>query len=205
MVDYSDLSNIKTAKQKKADAQNVVIGEDIKKIDAVLEAPSETDAKSLHILLDGKYNAYIPNWGHSTYGYCDEFGYDYEMMGMDTLIHNLLVMKAMLEGYLSGLPVISHMAQDNSVNVQVSNNNQISITISYDEARKKIEDMPGLTDADTEEIKTKIDDLESISKEDLSKKKKWEKVKPILLFAIDKGADVAITIMGLILQMKLGM
>jgi len=55
------------------------------------------------------------------------------------------------------------------------------------------------------EIKSKIDDLENIYKESISKKKKWEKVKPILSFAIDKGADVAIAIMSLLLQMKLGM
>ncbi|CBK74196.1 hypothetical protein CIY_13960 [Butyrivibrio fibrisolvens 16/4] len=65
--------------------------------------------------------------------------------------------------------------------------------------------MPGLNQADTEEIQSKIDELENISQEGISKKKKWEKVKPILLFALDKGADVAITIMGLILQMRLGM
>ncbi len=75
----------------------------------------------------------------------------------------------------------------------------------FEQARQKIEDMPGLNDEDTEEIKSKIDELENISKESISKKKKWEKVKPILSFAIDKSADVAISIMSLILQMKLGM
>lgn len=33
---------------------------------------------------------------------------------------------------------------------------------------------------------------------------KWKKVKPIISFVLDKGADVAITIMGLIFKMKLG-
>lgn len=65
--------------------------------------------------------------------------------------------------------------------------------------------MPGLTEDDTQIIINKIDELEQISKENTTKKKKWEKVKPILSFALDKGADVGIMIMGLILQMKLGM
>ncbi|KRK60856.1 hypothetical protein FC31_GL000047 [Limosilactobacillus antri DSM 16041] len=64
--------------------------------------------------------------------------------------------------------------------------------------------MPGLNEAETEELKAKIDELEQINNEKISKKKKWEKVKPIISFVLDKGADVAITIMGLILQMKLG-
>ena len=64
--------------------------------------------------------------------------------------------------------------------------------------------MPGLNEAETEEMKAKIDEQEQINNEKISKKKKWEKAKPIISFVLDKGADVAITIMGLILQMKLG-
>ena len=93
----------------------------------------------------------------------------------------------------------------NKVNVNVPITNEFNINITFEQARQKIEDMPGLNDEDTEEIKSKIDELENISKESISKKKKWEKVKPILSFAIDKSADVAISIMSLILQMKLGM
>ena len=36
-------------------------------------------------------------------------------------------------------------------------------------------------------------------------KTKWEKVNPIITFALDKGADVAIAILSLVMQMKLGM
>lgn len=46
--------------------------------------------------------------------------------------------------------------------------------------------------------------LEEIAEESSSRKTKWEKVKPILEFALDKGVDVAITFMSLIVQMKLG-
>ena len=35
--------------------------------------------------------------------------------------------------------------------------------------------------------------------------RKWEKVKPILSFSLEKSIDVAIAIMSLILQMNLGM
>lgn len=72
------------------------------------------------------------------------------------------------------------------------------------EARKKIEDMPGLTFDETEDIKRKINELQEIANEKTTNKRKWEKIKPILVFALDKGVDVAITIMSLILQMKLG-
>lgn len=64
--------------------------------------------------------------------------------------------------------------------------------------------MNALSQEQTDEIIAKIDELEAISKEPLPKKTKWEKVEPILAFAMDKGADVAIAIMTLIVQMKHG-
>ena len=61
------------------------------------------------------------------------------------------------------------------------------------------------TGSKTDEILEKINELEEISKEKSSRKTKWEKVKPIIAFALDKGADVAIAILSLVMQMKLGM
>ena len=42
--------------------------------------------------------------------------------------------------------------------------------------------------------------MENISKEKSPKKKKWEKIKPILSFALDKGVDIAIMLWSLALQ-----
>ena len=57
---------------------------------------------------------------------------------------------------------------------------------------------------DEEKHLEKMNALEEIAEESSSRKTKWEKVKPILEFALDKGVDVAITFMSLIVQMKLG-
>lgn len=119
MVEY-DYDN--SAKQKKKDLQDEIILADIEKINSAIESDKEDDLRALHISLDGKYSSYIARWGMSTYGYNERFGFHYESIGKKSLIHNLSVFKARLEG-----------------------------------------------------------------------------------FALDKGADVAITIMGLIFQMKLGM
>ena len=80
----------------------------------------------------------------------------------------------------------------------------MNISLSFEETKQKIEDMTALNREQTDEILAKIDELEKISKENISRKSKWEKVKPIIAFALDKGADVAIAILSLILQMKLG-
>ena len=182
-ADYSDLANIKTAKQKKQEALENTINEDITAIDEAISSDDEAQMKHIHMMIDGKYSAVISNIGQSAYGYIEKYGFNYELIGKESLVHNLYLMKAKLQGYLCYFPTKA---------VEAVPQNNFSV-------------MPGLTDADTEEIKSKIDDLENIYKESISKKKKWEKVKPILSFAIDKGADVAIAIMSLLLQMKLGM
>ena len=83
-------------------------------------------------------------------------------------------------------------------------NNTLNISLSFEETKQKIEDMTALNREQTDEILAKIDELQKISKENISRKSKWEKVKPIISFAVDKGADVAIAILSLVLQMKLG-
>lgn len=182
------------------------INEDITAIDEAISSDDEAQMKYIHMMIDGKYSAVISNIGKSTYGYIEKYGFNYELIGKESLVHNLYLMKAKLQGYLCYFPTKAVEAvPQNNISVNVSNTNEINIMVSFEQAKQQIEDMPGLTDADTEEIKSKIDDLENIYKESISKKKKWEKVKPILSFAIDKGADVAIAIMSLILQMKLGM
>lgn len=203
---YNDFANIKTASQKKKEEQDRIIRIDIDNISTAVETDDENKLRELHVYLDGKYSSYIPNWGMSTYGYNNQFGYSYEFLDKSSLIHNLSVFKAKLSGYLCDFATIKQSSSPmNSVNVNVSNSNEIVVNISFDDARKRIDEMPGLDDTATEEIKGKINELENISNENVPKKKKWEKVKPILAFALDKGADVAITIMVLILQMKLGM
>lgn len=204
--DYSELANVKTAKQKKQEAFENTVNTDITTIDEALASDSEEQMKQVHMMIDGKYSSAISNIGQSTYGYNEKYGFNYELIGKESLAHNLYLMKSKLQGYLCSFPTKAVEAvPQNNISVNVSNTNEINVTVSFEQAKQKIDDMPGLTDTDTEEIKSKIDELEYISQETLPKKKKWEKVKPILAFALDKGADVAITIMGLILQMKLGM
>ena len=87
----------------------------------------------------------------------------------------------------------------------VTNTNKINISLSFKDVRQQIEDMPGLTEKETSELRDKINELERINSEKISRKKKWEKIKPIASFVLDKGVDVAVPILSLILQMKLGL
>ena len=173
--------------------RNKTIKHDMLEINNALAKSDDSELEDLHRKIDCKYQAEIIDWGKSMHGYSDKHGFMYEKLETADIRNNLMQMSAKLDGLLIG------------VNVNNTVNNVVDISILFEQARQKIEEMPGLNDEDTEEIKSKIDELENISKESISKKKKWEKVKPILSFAIDKSADVAISIMSLILQMKLGM
>ena len=172
---------------------------DIHKIDVAIQNADPAEMESLHRYLDGKYQYGIADWGKSMYGYVDGHGFKYEWLGADSIKDNLSTMKPKLEAFMHGWNAKSSSA----VNVTV--NNTVNISISFEEARQKIEDMTALSREQTDEILGKINELEKISKENTSRKTKWEKVKPIIAFTLDKGADVAIAILSLVMQMKLGM
>ena len=178
---------------------------DIRKIDTAIQNADPAEMETLHRYLDGKYQYGIADWGKSMYGYIDNLGFEYECLGADSIKDNLSTMKPKLEAFMHGRNAKSSFSgpvRNSDVNVTV--NNTVNISISFEETRRKIEDMTALSREQTDEILEKIDELEKISKENTSRKTKWEKVKHIIAFALDKGADVAIAILSLVMQMKLG-
>lgn len=198
-------TNLHSIKDKEDVAK--IIEPDIITIDHAINSGDENNMKKVHTQMDGRYTTNIPNFGKSMYGYSEDYGFDYEYMGIEALIHNLRIMKGRLEGYIYNFPITQASApyQDIHLNVPVTNTNKINISLSFNDVRQQIEDMPGLTEKETNELKDKINELEKINSEKISRKKKWEKIKPIASFVLDKGVDVAIPILSLILQMKLGL
>lgn len=89
---------IKTVNQKKKEAQLEEVKRDIEKIDLAIATCDEQEMKNVHIYTDGKYGSYVSQWGLSTYCYNKDYGYNYELLGKDSLKHNLNVMKAKLQG-----------------------------------------------------------------------------------------------------------
>lgn len=183
-----------------------VVQSDIAKIETALSSTDESELILLHKTLDGKYQTCISDWGKSMYGYFEKLGFNYEFLDNDSIKHNLTMMKSKLESFMQGWNEIANSQQPyirpSDVNVTV--NNTVNVSISFQKMRRKIEDMTALNQAQTDEILEKIDELEKIEKENISRKIKWEKVKPIITFALDKGADVAIAILSLVVQMKIG-
>lgn len=90
---------------------------------------------------------------------------------------------------------------DNSNRNEISNNNTNSISVeTYEEVRKKIENNTYLDDNAINELLIKLEEIKEIEISKESKVKKWKSAKKILSFVLDKGADIAIMYISLILQ-----
>lgn len=88
----------------------------------------------------------------------------------------------------------------------INNNNTnsivIDINITFEQARETIERMTALPDSEVEEILKKINELEEIVQSNDRKTKKWENAKGIIKWIADKGVDVGIALLPLLLQIK---
>jgi predicted nucleotidyltransferase len=87
---------------------------------------------------------------------------------------------------------------------QVTNNNEnrIDVDISFNSVREKVKGMSALPEAEINEILRKIDEIENIVHSSDRKAKKWENAKNIIKWIADKGVDVGITLLPLLLQIK---
>ncbi len=119
------------------------------------------------------------------------------------MIENLEMIQAKLLTYRFEANVIIGQAPkelDKKNGVTVTVNNNVNISIIFEEIREKIEDMTSLTDQETKEILDKINEIESVINSNDKKKTKWEKIKPVLIWLADKSFDVGVAILPLLLK-----
>ena len=72
--------------------------------------------------------------------------------------------------------------------------------MSFNMARETINSMTALTNEEIEEIQNRIDEIEEIVNSKETKSKKWSKAKEIIKWIADKGVDVGIALLPLILK-----
>lgn len=180
----------------KRDIQN-----DIEKIKEGTQNNIEIEnLKKLHMYIDGKYQSKIENWGLSQYGWIDNYGFSYEYLGEETIKHNLLNMQSKLEGYLQDYRLIPNTPLSTDIKVinNNTNSNNINVKIDFQSLIKQIDEMESLTKNETKEAISKIKEIETIYNSNESKKKKWEKIKGILIWLADKSVDLAIAYLPII-------
>ncbi len=163
-----------------------------KMIDEDIEKLNQSHSYELLEQIKAKYQAYIDA--------VRDVNFDYftSSLEKDTgkLQNALLAYKAF--GYqnnnqASGKPSI--IIKNENINT-----NSFQINISYSQVREDIRGNTYLTDEQITEIISKIDELEQIDKEGETKKEKWGRVKSILNWLGDKGVDIAVKIIPLVLK-----
>lgn len=182
-----------------------MVDADIEKCTEVLSSSFEEKKwKDLHVELTAKYSAHISDIGSDMYGYLpkDNF-FQVDLMDEDSLRHNIFVLKNKLIAFKNyGYKNRKSTHGDNGINIQntLSATQTQTINLSFEDVKRQVEDMTGLSDAETKETLDKIDEIKAIVELQEPKKSKWQKIKPILIWLADKSVDVGIALMPLILK-----
>lgn len=184
-----------------------MVENDIARIDQAVKNGLPTECWNLFREIDGRYQSCIMNWYNSMwqastdgtkmfYGRLQDKPYEVK--------ENLQYAKAKLETYRFQMNAVAipQLPQAN-ISFTNNNNNQVNIGITFEEARQQIDDMTALDNDQANELKNRINELEAISKEQSSRRAKWEKVKPIIAGVLKFGADAALIVLQAVLQMKL--
>lgn len=179
------------------------IQEDIDKIHKALESKELKELRNIHIYIDGKYQACIVDWGKSFYAYSLDYGFNYNHLTENSLIHNLSVMIPKLEAFKNGWNFVENNYRSSKIpEINVNTTTNVNISVTFEQARHNLQEMTSLTTAETEEAISKVNEIESIFSSGVSKKEKWEKAKPILKWLADKSCDIGISLLPLFLNFK---
>lgn len=172
-----------------------------------LDKAKELDAAQrlqLHREIDGRYQACVSHWTAGLWG-SNENGvlifYNHLINSDDSVLENLLMMKAKLETYKYQMNAVQLPKPEVSNSQVVNVTNSVNITVTFEQVRKEVEDMTSLTNEQTQEVLDKISEIEEVVKSKDSKKSKWEKVKPVLAWMADKSCDVGIALLPLLLKL----
>lgn len=165
---------------------------------------SESEKLQLYKEITAKYHSYVPKLSDGLYCYIQAYAL-YDDVYEEALFHNLKqIYNKMLSFKALGYPSLKEKVPQSTPMVQITNTNEnkIDISVSFSDVRKEIEDMSALPDTEIDEILSKINDLEKIVKSSDRKSKKWDKAKDIIKWIADKGVDVGIALLPLLLQIK---
>ena len=172
--------------------------------DSANEVTPEIAKQQLYKDVTAKYEAYVPKLNAGLYGYEEAIGIYDEVAGQELFYDLRQIYNKMLTFKALGYPALMETIPQSVPMVQITNTNEnkVDINISFSDVRKEIENMSALPDTEIEEILDKINELEKIVKSPDRKSKKWENAKGIVKWIADKGVDVGIALLPLLLQIK---
>lgn len=193
------------------DEMKKIIEGDIQKATEILRDNKEDECETFYQSLVSKYSPHIKGFGDNLFYISMYDDFSTTMDNIRILRDKLVLFKAgdftdfskSQKNTSSPIIAITNKNENNNTNSNTNNiANSINVTISFDEVRKNIENMSALTDSEVEEILKKIDELEKIVQSNDRKTKKWENAKSVIKWIADKGVDVGIALLPLLLQIK---
>lgn len=156
-----------------------MIKADIQEIDDCLKAGDSTAQWELFRRVDGRYQACIKNWYYGmayANSDCTNLRVANLMTRPNMVTQNLILAKAKLETYQYKMNAVSPAEPTTQVNV--TNTNTIGLNLTFDEAREDVKNMTSLTDADTDEILKRLEELEKVVNSGESKNPSGKKQSP---------------------------
>ncbi len=173
----------------------VIIDEDIIKCEYEIKSGNKGSRGVLHSTLVSKYGKIIDGFKDDLLSlFCDNDG-TYVIRNLETMRQKLVFFKAM--EYENRY---SQNECERSLTINNTNKMEANINITFPEARAQVENMTSLQEDDIQEILNKLDELEKIVNSSERKSKKWDDAKGIIKWIADKGVDVAMTFLPLVLK-----
>lgn len=182
-----------------------MLKDDIDKLETVCNASSgnEIEKQNLYAAITARYHPYIPQLGSGLYEYNSRIEF-YEEVSGESLNYNLKRLYHKLCAFdalgCPGLNAVAEKSPNTVVTITNTNQNTNTVAVSFENAREAVNAMTSLPDEDIQDIQAKIDEIEEILKSKDSKSKKWSKAKEIIKWIADKGVDVGIALLPLVLQ-----
>ena len=179
-----------------------MVQSDICRIEEVVCLQDYSKQWELFRELDGRYQACVREWYRGMWqatADAQKLYFNVLKEHPNQVIDNLRLIKSKLETFQFQMNAVE-TPDAPSTHVNVTTN--VNVNITFEQVREKIEDMTSLTDEQTKEALDKVSEIESVVNGEGSKKSKWEKIKPVLVWLADKSFDLAMTILPLLLKMQ---
>lgn len=185
-----------------------LVDDAIEKCDSYLKIDFNLDeGLSLERELKAKFSSHIVDFLDDLHR-SDEF-HDMQACGLgadvqrnmtdniETLMYRLIAFRA---NNYSNTKEFPKSGNQFSIQTNLTANQTQTINISFEDAKHQIEEMSGLSDVETRDTLSKIDEIQVIANSGDSKKTRWQKLSPILKWVADKSVDVGIVLLPLLMK-----
>ena len=156
----------------------------------------------LYDSLIAKYSKIVPDFSDNIEGYrkSDGFFFPVERVSLKKNIKNIY--EKMMVCVRLNFINIKFADVSNIPFFQINNNNQntMEVNLTFEQLKDRVENITSVNNEEIDEILEKINEIEDLCKSNDRKTKKWEKIKKILVWIMDKGIDVAIQVIPTVIN-----